>query len=257
MTENVKNKEVAPKAPQNNDEAVIADLLKNVPVQNAISVKLPSRNKFYNLEDGAKHVVVRPMTFADEKALVSTKHANIDILNLLLSRCVSNIDINSLLIMDKLFLIMKLREISYGSEYTVAINCPSCRRENKVTFDLSILQTRFVEDDFEIPVSVNLPILKKKVTVRLPRVEDEKYLQNVELGSANMWRFIESIDGHTKKTIVSGVLSKLPIKDIHAILKVMNSENYGIDPNVRFACSYCSHHEAMELPISADFFIGN
>ena len=162
MTENVKNKEVAPKAPQN-DEAVIADLLKNVPALDAVGVDLPSKNKFYTLLDGASQIVVRPMTFADEKALVSTKHANADILNVLLARCVSNIDITSLLLMDKLYLIMKLREISYGSEYKVTINCPSCRRENKVVFDLAVLKTRFIEEDFEMPVSVSLPILKKKI----------------------------------------------------------------------------------------------
>tara|TARA_R110000824_G_scaffold232537_1_gene420648 strand:- start:1126 stop:1896 length:771 start_codon:yes stop_codon:yes gene_type:complete len=256
MTENIKKEEVKPTVPQN-DEAVIADLLKDVPIQDAIGVELPSRNKFYKLLNGAQQIFVRPMTFADEKALVSTKHANVDVLNVLLARCVSNVDVPSLLLMDKLFLIMKIREISYGNDYKVTINCPSCRRENKVSFDLSLLQTRFIEEDFEIPIPVKLPVLKKEITIRLPRVADEGYLQNAEISAANLWRFIESVDGHTKKTIVSGVLGKLPIKDMHTILKTINSDNYGIDPNVRFACTYCSHHEAMELPISADFFTGN
>lgn len=256
MTENIKNEEAASKALQN-DEAVIADLLKEVPLQESIAVELPSRNKFYKLADGASEIMLRPMTFADEKAIVSNKHANTDVLNVLLARCVSNVNVTSLLLLDKLHLIMKLREISYGNEYKVNINCPQCHHENKVTFDLTKLETRFVEDDFKIPVPIHLPVINKEAKVSLPRVEDEKYLTNAEISSANMWRFVDSIDGHTKKSIIAGVVSKLPIKDIHTILKTLNSEKYGIDPNVRFACSYCSHHESLELPITSDFFTGN
>jgi len=256
MTENVKTQGENVAQPQT-DEYIIANLIKNLPKQDAVPVELPSKNKFYGLVNDSLPVTLRPMTFQDEKALVSNKNVQVDSLNLLLERCVSNINIGKLLLMDKLYLIMKLREVSYGSEYTVAINCPQCRKENKITFDLTHLNVKYVEDDFTVPVAVKLPVLKKTVKVILPRVSDEQYLQNAEISSSNMWRFIEEIDGHTKKTIISGVLQKLPIQDIHAILKTLNSEKYGIDPNVRFACSYCSHHEVTELPITSDFFTGN
>ena len=114
-----------------------------------------------------------------------------------------------------------------------------------------------MEEDITNPVELHLPVLNKLIKVNLPRIRDEAYLQNVDITASNMWRFVEEIDGHTKKTIISGVLKHLPIKDMHTILGVLNSEDYGLDPNVRFACNYCSHHESVVLPITSDFFTGN
>ena len=244
-------------APQQTDASVIKELLASAPVQEEVAVDLPSKNKFYSLIDSSLPVTVRPMTFEDEKSLVSTKNANLDVLNVLLSRCVQNIDIRSLLIFDKLFLLMKLREVSYGHEYKAAIPCPQCRRDNKISFNLTELAVNYIEDTTTNPISVTLPVINKKVKVRFPRVADEQYLHNLESVTANLWRFIEEIDGHSKKTIISGVLKKLPLKDMHLLMDTIQGQKFGIDTKVRFACNYCSHHEVTDLPITADFFTVN
>ena len=114
-----------------------------------------------------------------------------------------------------------------------------------------------MKEDYSDPVSVTLPVLEKVIKIRLPRISDEKYLNTLDNTTSNIWRFVEEIDGHTKKTIIAAVLKKLPIKDMHTILGILNGEDYGVDPEVRFACSYCSHHETMTLPINTDFFTSN
>jgi hypothetical protein len=239
------------------EKQILATLLKNVPSNDAVPVSVPSKNRFYNLIDSAKPISLRPMTFDDEKAMLSKKNANQDVLNVLLGRCINNIDVGQLLQMDKLYLIMKLREISYGDEYSATISCNGCRRDNQVKFELSKLQVNLIEEDLTNPVDVYLPVIKKKCKVRLPRVSDENYFANSEYAVANLWRFIEEVDGHEAKGLISKLVPQLPIKDIHAILNILSGNKYGIDTKVRFLCNYCNHNEIMELPITSDFFSGN
>ena len=242
---------------QVSENDILASLLENLPSTDAIAVKVPSNCKFYKLENPGKGIQLRPMTFEDEKAMMSHKNVNVDTLNLLLERCVSNVNVNSLLQMDKLYLIMKLREISYGDSYGAVISCPSCRRDNNVKFNLSQLGTTHLPKDASDPMDVYLPILQKNIKLRYPRVADEGYLQNSELTLANLWRFVESIEGHDKKTIISKVMSQLPLQDSHTIINALGGGEYGIDTSVRFVCSYCGHNEILPLPITADFFTGN
>ena len=133
-------------APTNklSEQQIIDSILTNKPSSEEVEVLLPSKNKFY-LSDSSKSISLRPMTFEDERAMMSKKNVNIDVLNTLLSRCVSNIQVGSLLQMDKLFLIMKLREISYGDDYNALINCNGCKKDNKILFHLSKLPINYLE----------------------------------------------------------------------------------------------------------------
>jgi hypothetical protein len=238
------------------EQQIIDDILKNMPSNDEVEVELPSYNRFYSLQDPAKPITVRPMTFEDERSMMSKKNHNVDVLNGLLAKCVSNIDVSQLLQMDKLYLIMKLREISYGDEYRANISCTACRKDNEVTFSLNQLPVHYIEDSFTDPLVIDLPILKKKIKVRLPRVSDERYFVNAEQAIGNLWRFIEEIDGHSEKSVISKVIPQLPLKDAHALLDSMAANEYGLDTKVRFLCNYCDHTEVMELPITADFFTG-
>ncbi len=239
------------------EDQILEELLSNVPDTAEVEVELPSKNRFYSLQDPSKPVTVRPMTFQDEKAMMSSRNSSMDTINLLLSRCLGNINISSLLQIDKLFAIMKIREISYGDTYTVSIPCDSCKSENKVNFKLSQLVTHYVDDNFTNPAKVHLPVLDKTVKIRLPRISDEKYMINAEYTTNNLWRFIEDIEGHSSKSIIQKVCEKLPLKDAHAILNLLGGDGYGLDTRVQFACSYCNHTETIALPITSDFFTEN
>tara|TARA_R110000822_G_scaffold31902_3_gene91998 strand:+ start:40 stop:819 length:780 start_codon:yes stop_codon:yes gene_type:complete len=238
------------------EQQIIDDILGNAPSQEEVAINLPSKNRFYTLKDPSKPISLRPMTFEDERKMMSNKNVNIDVLNVLLGRCVSNIEVGSLLQMDKLFLIMKLREISYGEEYAANITCNGCKRENEVKFELNQLPVNFIGDELSDPMTVELPILKKSIKVKLPRVADEGYFTNTDHAVNNLWRFVEEIDGHSEKSVIAKVIPQLPLQDAHALFGAMSAEEYGVDTNVRFACNYCSHTEVMELPITADFFTG-
>tara|TARA_R110000851_G_scaffold1698_2_gene6618 strand:- start:333 stop:1079 length:747 start_codon:yes stop_codon:yes gene_type:complete len=233
-------------------QAIIDELLKEVPSDTAVNVSLPSECRVYTLEDEDMPITVRPMTFEDEKAIVGAgKHD--DPVNLVLQRCVTNIKVMDLLPMDKLYLIMKLREISYGDDYKTLLLCQECRAENPTTVKLSELNVNPVPDDFEDPIVFILPIAQKEVKVRLPRVKDEKLFLDTEQALDQLWRFVTEIGGHTDKSIISAVMDKLPLKDVRTILNALKSD-YGVDTKIKFVCKDCGGVSVVDLPIDANFF---
>jgi len=233
-------------------QQIIEELLKGLPPEVAVEVSLPSEGRVYSLPDPTAMITIRPMTFEDEKSLVSASKGQ-DPINIILDRCCSNLNISELLPMDKLYLIMKLREISYGDDYNTLLVCPSCKEENPTTVHLSELNVNPVPDDFSDPVDVELPSLGKVAKVRLPRLRDEKYMKTTEAALANIWRFVPQIDQYADTQIVSAVLKKLPIKDMRLILKAMKTE-YGVETKIKFNCTSCDTQSVVELPIDSNFF---
>lgn len=233
---------------------IINSILGDLPSETAIQVELPSECRAYNLGDSPEPIVIRPMTFEDEKFLATTvKASGGAAVDLLLDRCVEGVKVQDLLAMDKLYLLLKLREISYGDDYKTTIICRKCRTENPITVLLSELPVNPVPDDFTDPVEVLLPTINKKAKVRLPRVRDEKILVDPEVFMAQLWRFVAEIDGHTDKAILAGVVEKLPLKDMKTIINAMKMD-YGVETKVNFKCKSCGGAEVVDLPIDENFF---
>ena len=233
-------------------QAVIDDILKELPTDTAVEVELPSECRVYKLEDPGAPVTIRPMTFEDEKALVSASKDQ-DPVNLILQRCTTNIQVADLLSMDKLYLVMKLREISYGDDYNTLLICSHCKAENPTTVKLSNLNVNPVPDDFEDPVTVMLPVIKKEAKVRLPRVRDEKMMGDTQAALDQIWRFVVEIDGHTDKSIIAPVVDKLPLRDVRTILNAVKTD-FGVDTKIKFECNSCGGVTIVDLPIDANFF---
>ena len=236
------------------EEEIIDSILENLPTETSIDVEVPSLGKFYSDLGEGSTVKIRPMTFEDEKALSLPKRGKLDPIEIILSRCVENIDYRSLYLMDKLFLILKIREISFGDDYNSTITCPGCGRDNPLTFTLSQLPINFVKDDFADEHELELPTIRKKVKIRFPTVADEKFISASEDTPSYLWRFITEIDGNSSKKIIAKIIKKLPLKDLHTITNDIFGTNYGIQTKVKFICENCNVHHILNLPIGEDFF---
>lgn len=252
------NKEMAPEAISLSEEDEIGNILEHLPSEVSIQVEVPSRGKFYGSNFDETKVTVRPMTFEDEKAIITAQNdVAIDSANLLLSRCVEGLDVDALLLMDKLFLILKIRELSYGSEYKVVCLCSKCKAENNLSIELDKLINITVPESYEDPQEIELKKIKKTCRVRLPRVYDEKYLANTEKLLDQIWRFVPVIGGSKDKGVIAKVIKRLPIADLHTILNAISNSDYGIQTDVKFVCSNCNDHNAISLPITPNFFSPN
>jgi len=238
------------------EDQILELLLKDAPKTEEVELDLPSKGVGYkNLAD--KKPTIRPMTFDDEKAMISNKNPNADPLNSLLARCLSNIAVQELYQPDKLYILLKLREISYGDDYPVSISCPACKKQSDMVFKLSSLNVNYVEDEFSDPVEIVLPQLGHKVGVRLPRVRDEHYFETTDKALANLWRFVEYINEYDQKPLIAKFIEKIPLRDAHALLNAISAKQFGVDTKVQFLCPHCSTTSKMEMPITSDFFTAN
>ncbi len=192
------------------------------------------------------------MTYDDEKAIINASKIGSNPIQVLLSNCIKGVDVQDLLEIDRIYLIVKLRDISFGNEYSVKVGCSNCTFDNALTFDISQLNLNFVPDEWTDTVDITLPVAKKKVQVRLPRVKDEEYTSDPIKFADNLWRFVTNIEGHREKNIISKVCDQLPLADRHSIINALNPE-LGLDPMIKFSCSKCSHVNITVLPIGPDF----
>ena len=220
-----------------------------------VTCKFPSRGLLY--PDSKGEVQIRPLTFEDEKILATSKSQSP--LNTVLSRCCSDVNVQSLLLMDRVALFLRLREVSFGEAYTTRITCQECGESSEV--DLAISDFPIVElpEDFTEPREIFLEEIKRKIYVKTPRVKDEKYLENIEATHSNLWRFVERIqikdDRLTEdKTLISKAIEKLPRRDMHKLLAAVNLTEYGYQTKFMFKCGHCSVETLMEAPFGPDFF---
>ena len=239
----------------NMTQEAVDSILENLPTELETEVNLPSRCRFYTLPDPASPVSVRPMTFEDEKAIATIKKSDrMDPINYLLAKCVNNLNISELLLMDKLYLLYKIREVSYGTGYKAIIACPKCTSESEVNIDISKLLINEIPDDLTDPRKIHLPTIKKDATVRFPRLKEEKHLNFLENKKVQFWRFIEDIDGHKDKKIIAKVLEKLPIVDMHCIIGEITKTEYGMDSKINYICGECDGETVVDIPIGDNFF---
>ncbi len=229
-------------------QEIIDELLSNLPQDTSIKVDLPSECRVYPDLPTDEPVTIRPVTFEDEKLIASARGE--DGSNLLLERCVPNVQIGNLLSMDKIFLLLKVREISYGADYHPTIACNHCGAETKSVFNISDLTVNPVPDDFTDTVTVDLPVSKRTVVIRIPRVKDDKYLKDIY---SNLWRFVVSVDGHTDTIVKSGFIKGIPIRDSKTLINAM-ALDYGVETKIQFNCPECSKTSVIELPIDSGFF---
>lgn len=213
---------------------------------------LPSRGKFYTDFESIK---ISPLKFLDEQLILTGKGLEKDIVTELLEKTVEGIDVSEILLMDKNYLLMKLREVSYGDDYEFSIVCRNCNHESRSKIELSKqLNMSQVPDDFEDPRTIKLPKLGVDVVIRLPRNREERYFSDTETSYQNLYRFIVSINGNTDPVFISKAINLMEIADVKKIYKEITNNPYGIDPRFVFKCGKCKHKETLAVPIDSDFF---
>ena len=200
------------------EEEQVASILEHLPAETEIDVVVPTKGIFYFGKE--MPIRMRPMTFDDEKSLVTgSRSVDFNAANYLLSRCLKNIEVDKLIIIDKLFLLIKLREISYGKDYKVGVICGNCNFENVLNLEIDKLAVKEVPEDFDyVNNSFFLDGIQKDIEISVATVVEEHFLQGEKL-SDNLWRFIRKIGGIDNPTVIAQVIDKLPIADIHNIVK--------------------------------------
>ena len=251
-------------------------------------VDLPSKGKYYpagHALHGVETLEIRHMTAKEEDILSSQAllRKGIAIDRMLQSILVdSEINIKDLLVGDKNALTVAARISGYGPEYVTTIECPMCATKQEYEFDLEEAAERGASGDLEeladsldgIELTENntflveLPKSGHKVELKMLTGVDEEKLQKHQQAKAKskVKNQLSTVLTDTLKSIIQSVgevrdrkqinqfVDMMPALDSRYLRGVYQNLVPNVDLTQEFACEECGHTQALEVPVTADFF---
>jgi len=237
-------------------------------------VQLPSKGKFYDGENGPVDGVlhIRPMTGEEEQILATPRFVRKgQAINMIFSKCIkesSQFRPESLLTIDRTFLLIYLRGISYSPKYEVEIKCPECEAKFTTTIDLNSLYVESCPDDYGPVLQDVLPTTKLPFSYRLSTGQDEQNINDHRERRVKAFgdsaaddtltyrtaELLEEIDGISNKSELQILLKNLPISDVSHVRNCINEPPFGVDTNISINCPSCFAEFSIDLPLEANFF---
>lgn len=234
-------------------------------------IPLPSRGLLYQTceDEEIKNGFIRlfPLTLSEEEILTTQKFLKTGVATrMIFDNCIaSNIDATDILTFDSTYLLYRLRQISYGDDYTIDLKCPesSCEREFKETIKISELKFEELEKDVIEPLIVKLPMSQYTVSLVYPRViHSEKLYMKQKNSDENNTRLLNLII--TTVSIQDEKGKELSPKDWEEFYKALPAGDRakltdatrvdtGID-KIKCICPHCGASWSETVPIGAEFF---
>lgn len=245
------------------------------------TVTIPTRGLLTpSIPDGL--VTQRCISVADKKYLAGTKAVDGDALvHGLIKRCVvvpEQFDPLVLTPADMMFLLFKLRILSYGENYTFRTKCPECGKRIDVRVKLSELVVHHLPDDYKDHLTVTLPNKGDTVYTKFLTIGD---LEGIKKEVRRLKKKFPNMEGDPEVTLrIARMIERVELKEPNAagdtilehpvdILQYVESltdldsiaiqstvENIkvGIDPQVEYVCPECDEYIDVDLSFSGEFF---
>lgn len=235
-------------------------------------IELPSKGRFYDDGDGPASgiVSIRPMTGEEEQILATPRFVRKgQAINMIFQRCLKEqIRPEDLLTIDRTYMLIYLRGISYSPKYDVEVKCPECEKKFGTTIDLNTLYVESCPDNYGPELRDVLPTTKLPFSYRLSTGRDEQEITDHRdrrikaFGDSSaddtlIYRtsmLLGEIDGLTNKAELQILLKNLPISDVSYIRNCINEPPFGVDTNVEIICPSCLQDFEVDLPLEANFF---
>ena len=245
-------------------------------------VDLPSKGLLYP-EEHPLHkqgtLEIRHMTAKEEDILTSEalikKGIALDRLvnSLIVDKSVTT---ENLLIGDKNAVLMAARITGFGSDYSVAVTCPSCDAAWDEQIDLNLIEAKMGETDVE-----GVRLLENgnyemefaeyeglTIEVRLLRGIDERNIVSRRekkrkmklpdsLVTDQLGTIIVRVNDITEPTLLQEFVGRCPTR-ISRELRVRYEQLVpDIDMTLELDCDMCGHTEKVGMPLTAEFFWPN
>lgn len=235
-------------------------------------IQLPSKGKFYDGSSGPANGVVsiRPMTGEEEQILATPRFVRKgQAINMIFQRCLKEkFRAEELLSVDRTYLLIYLRGISYSPSYDVEVKCPECEKKFGTTIDLNSLFVEECPDDYGPELRDVLPTTKLPFSYRLSTGRDEQEITDYRDRRIKAWgdssvddtliyrtaMLLGDIDGITNKTELKTLLKNLPINDVSYIRNCVSEPPFGVDTNIEIVCPSCLQDFHVDLPLESNFF---
>ena len=229
------------------------------------------------LSHGIRSLWLRPMTLQEERMLTNKTLAKQGkVHDTIFNACITHgtdvdgkvipkekINIDDLYVEDEFAIFIFLRQISYGNDYEVTLECPHCNTGREQVINLEAdLNVTFAETDEAGKIItpetdiIELPKSKTKVKFHWPKKKDSNRADGDSY--AMIPYIIDDADG-VPEVILDEWVKRLIGLDVSVIRKAIQKTPFGLSKDVSFVCknSECSkHNETQEvaLPITAEFF---
>jgi hypothetical protein len=248
-------------------------------------IELPSRGIFYkDIPELAKGIVhVRAMSTTEEKLIDKfSQNTFYTIVDEIIGNCIKeNVSVDDLTPGDRIFILFKIRALSYGSEYEIKFKCSECEAELPLKVNLAEFEPVYVNEDVEEPIELFLPITKAKVKMVIPRSGHmrestnrsfaEQKKSGIFVSPAVYQKAICCIEfifpessadaGHVLYNnvaedfkLILGIMSRLHVQDMKTIEDLFNDYDHGMIDSVTKYCPVCEEAYEQYLVLNWEFF---
>ena len=236
--------------------------------------ELPSKGKIYT-EQINPHIELRSMTARDEMKRLSPSSTPLKTLADIIEGCCiekPGIHVYDMSLGDYEFLLHKLRIVTYGEDYNVALRCPVCNELIETTADLGQLTIKeFDKKTIENLQTFILPRSGKTITLNFlsPRIIEEseakvkemkRRYKNATIDFETLIKIqmnIDLIDGDKKdETELENIITSLPAMDLQKLLNNIDKLNQqiGLDNILYLTCPKCGEEVTTFFRFGPEFF---
>ncbi|MEM3063705.1 MAG: hypothetical protein QW303_09230 [Nitrososphaerota archaeon] len=234
-------------------------------------IALPSKGLLYEGKVPNGVIRIKPMTAREERILAGSRSGAKSIASILQNCISAPIPVQDLLLSDRLYALMRIRGISYGSKYSFIIKCQSC--DLKIVVDYNVgddIPVNVLPDGASEPFFTKLPVSSHVIGFRLLRGKDEdeiaRYSDRVfsrgvrqEDGDPTyVYRLalnIVSIDG--KEYDVNARMAyveQMVAADSLALREAIDEHEPGPDMQIIETCPRCGFENETMLQFTNEFF---
>jgi hypothetical protein len=236
-------------------------------------------SKVVELPSISGSVEIKPITTGQMKKILSYEDNDDpfiieDILDDIVRGCVTTegFDIDNLTIQDRFLLLVEIRKITKGKDYTFNIDCPECKTELINNIDLDTLEINPYPDNIDTKVkltdalSANLTFITRGMQKQAVEIVRSNKSLNEDQQMAEMATYLYALAITTFDT-PAGEITDSPVEDkkelldnlsetsYQAINDWFNKYDYGVVFKFKPFCRFCGWKGKEEdIPVSGFFF---
>lgn len=227
---------------------------------------LPSKYRLY--PSGTK-LYGRPLKVLECKKLTTLNENNYNIIiKDILSKAITGLPVDEILVSDKIYLIFWLRANTYtNANFTIPYVCDECKKTSDYVFTVDSFEVQYLEDSVGDKLELELLNNKAKIEFEFQRIRHEdrvrRFLDNMRTSMRKYDEEIVTIASMVKT--INGVeatigqacdyISALGAEDYSYIHSYILHIDFGISPYIEATCKHCGGANSVQVSFRPEFFV--